>query len=646
SGKVLCSQEAQCFESGDPFPGHTDSHRLLMQIEPTDEGAWNNKGLCLLKNDELSEALNCINNAIEIDSEFADALINKALILERQNKISGAVRIMNKLVSMRPEKAEFHYIRAAYLEAMGDYREALKSAVKSSKLNPDDLKILGLKKRLEDRVKGMEDDRESPRLAEDRKKGKGMSTGEDIRGKRKTLEKKISRGDLVVKKRDMIKSDLETKRTELQELIDVKEGLVDSSEEKEEVEKYIEEKRKEIEELNLRKEELSEDIQEFVEDLKELKEQKGSLEEEIMELEKELSSRDLENAPDEKALRNKEGEIEKLKKKQRYLVEELACYRKKEYEYLKEARRKMKIADKDTKLLRKAHLLYSMGGYQRALDLVEDAGEDEVLNLKGCCYYNLRMEKEAEDTFKKGGDLIEVKYNLEKMFFEQGRYREVRDISDDIMQDMAESHMFWEKRGEVMRRLGKHEDAILSYTKAIETSDIILFDVVKVEAICRVEIDGVKETVRELKARKYSTPEMKNLLATYMYIARQYDKSLDLFEDAVKYPKALYYNNQGCAAYQNERFGEALSAFEKAVELGEEAIYLNNLGFCQLQRDLIEAAEDTFERALKLSPNDPSSWYHLGIAMKRLEKEGWREKVKKAVALRGDFEAAKRLLKT
>lgn len=656
----------------------------VLEVEPRDESAWNNKGLCLFRKGELGEALTCINNALEIYPQFVDALINKALILENQKKYSGALRMMNIVVQLRPEKPEYHNIRAAYLEKIGDYPNALKSAVKAVKLSPNDLRLVGLKKRLEERVKGMKEEEVEEEIHEDSHEIEDLDENlivlkeekeriekdlekenqqievieiEDQRlrslmEERTSLEERISDFDSgginnIIKECDKLRSLLKIREKELEELMDVKDRM--DSGERGEVEGYIGEKMEEIKELSDNRESISREIEKFMEELSDLKERKYHLEEDIRELEKSRNSRDVEEVIKERErslekLRNKEMEIETLKKKQSRIMKELVYYREKEGKGLVDARKRSKVVPGSEALRRRIRSLYCMGKYQEALDLTGKTLHENVMNLKGCCYYSLGMEGNAQEVFEKVKDTPVAAYNLEELFFIRGEYERAGEVSDSIMEAMKTCAVYWRKRGDLMRVAGKYGEAILSYARAEKLYDKSSMARIKGEAMSLVEVDGVMEAIRVLKEKETGSRDMKNLLASLMCASRQYGKSLEVLEEIAECRSPLFLNNLGCAAYRNLRYGEALISLEEAVKLEEEAIYLNNLGFCELERDLLESAEQNFERAVKNSPEDCWSWYNLGIVRKRLGKEDWREKIKQALMLRDDFEAAKRLL--
>ncbi len=644
----------------------------VLEVEPRDEGAWNNKGLCLYKKGELGEALHCINNALEIHPEHIESLLNKAMILENQGKMVAALRVIQKLIQLRPERPDFHYIMAAYLEALNEYEESYKSIERSLKLDPDSIRAKALKGRIEEKV---EDIGEPLTVEEDSVSDEDRSDEKDkelqrLKEEKEKLEQEVSsiweqrieEEDLteIELERDELKEALESKEEELQELVDLKDKLdVGETEELERLETEIKDKEREIEDLTEQRDTISEEVERFREEVNDLKDKRDKLTEEIDELQQHIVSEDIESIIQEREsamqeLDMKERQIENLKVQQDQLLDDLARYRreeKKREEVKKESGKLVKQVDEKVKendftFNLRLNTLYKMGEYKRVLNEIGDNEDEELINLKGCCLHELGRLEDSEESFNRAKNSTLAKYNLEEILFNKGRFDEAVDISDEVMGDLKDSTVFWEKRAELMRRLDRYEDAILSYHKAGEVSKTTLFDVINAEAICRMAEDGIEETVKEIRNKDCSSRFMKFVLGTYLYLSRDYKKSNKLLRDSTGYPDALYFNNLGCVAYQTERFGESLSAFEKAVKMEKDVVYFNNLGFCQLERNLIEAAEESFATAVELDPNDASSWYHLGIAMKRLDKKDWREMVKQALELESDFEAAKRLMKT
>ncbi len=645
----------------------------VLEVRPKDEGAWNNKGLCLFKKGELKEALNCINNALQLHPDYLEALINKALLLENQNKIAPALRVAEKLVNMQPENANFHYIKSAYLEALGEIELAYKSADKSVKLNPEYDRAKKLKTRLEkriDRKKVVEKEKVPDTEREEdeeylskkiMKLENEISTLKKIDQKVPSVKKKkeLEEGEgseklnKVIKERDELKKDLERKENKMKELLKLKSKVEERMEDELDL--------KEIDQIKKEKDELNQIKKKVKDDIDQLREKRDGLEEEIKELHSLKGDEDnvnrllKEKEQAMKELEEKEGIIKDLKETKDQLLDDLARLKREEkkkkkekeeaHEKIGEIRAK---EESDKELKREALVRFQIGEYKSALSWLDKVQSPELLNIEGCCLYELGMIDEAEDIFL-SADTIEAKLNLEEIYYSSGRYDKAVDISELLMEDLKDCLIFWERKGETMRKIKKHDEAQLCYLKAKEISSTHMPDLYLAESKSKVETSSIEEEIVRIsmEIEEDGIPELKNLLASYMFMKNDYKRSFEIFREITEIPtKGVFHNNRGCSAYHLGRYGEALTELEKASEIENNSVYLTNLGFCQLQRNLVEAAENSFKMATKVDENDPVAWYNLGIAMKRLKKDGWKEYIKKSLELEPDFEAAQRLSKT
>lgn len=154
------------------------------------------------------------------------------------------------------------------------------------------------------------------------------------------------------------------------------------------------------------------------------------------------------------------------------------------------------------------------------------------------------------------------------------------------------------------------------------------------------------DTIEKAPEDKRS-PEMVNLLSSFYYLEREYEEAIGIFRDISGFESSHFSNNLACSAFRLGRYGEALSSFEKAVEMdGENTLVLNNLGYCQIERNLLDSALANFERALAVDEEQPVSLYNKGLVMKRLGQDGWKEPIEKALDLEPDFEEADKLYQT
>ncbi len=78
----------------------------VIEVEPNNTMAWNNKGVALRKTGKLNDALNCYNKALSIDSDLSRALLNKARVLKILKKFDLALFTYEDILELDPEHVE------------------------------------------------------------------------------------------------------------------------------------------------------------------------------------------------------------------------------------------------------------------------------------------------------------------------------------------------------------------------------------------------------------------------------------------------------------------------------------------------------------------------------------------------------------
>jgi tetratricopeptide (TPR) repeat protein len=74
----------------------------VIQLEPENTMAWNNKGVALRKLGRLEDAINCYNKVLVIEPKQTQALINKARALKLQNKLDLALFTYEDILEINP----------------------------------------------------------------------------------------------------------------------------------------------------------------------------------------------------------------------------------------------------------------------------------------------------------------------------------------------------------------------------------------------------------------------------------------------------------------------------------------------------------------------------------------------------------------
>ena len=75
----------------------------VIQIDPKDTMAWNNKGVSLRKLGRIDEAIECYNEALKIDPNLTMALLNKARALKVQKKFDMALFTYEDILEIQPQ---------------------------------------------------------------------------------------------------------------------------------------------------------------------------------------------------------------------------------------------------------------------------------------------------------------------------------------------------------------------------------------------------------------------------------------------------------------------------------------------------------------------------------------------------------------
>lgn len=126
-----------------------------------------------------------------------------------------------------------------------------------------------------------------------------------------------------------------------------------------------------------------------------------------------------------------------------------------------------------------------------------------------------------------------------------------------------------------------------------------------------------------------------------LYELKRYKEALSAFDKVIQLnpESAAAWNGQGKTLHELKRYKEALNAFDKAIQLSPESAdaWSSRAGvLSDLQQ--YQSAVDSFNRALKIQPNDPEMWNSLGDALMNLQR--YPEAIasyEKAVQLKPDY---------
>ncbi|UEC43044.1 MAG: TPR-repeat protein [Methanothrix sp.] len=107
----------------------------VLEMNPKNADAWNNKGVALYQMGEAEGALTSYDEALKIDSENMEARRNRAFVLRAMGKFEEALEAYEEIVTGEPEACDFRNL-AAVLVGMGLLEEALGALMESAHLEP------------------------------------------------------------------------------------------------------------------------------------------------------------------------------------------------------------------------------------------------------------------------------------------------------------------------------------------------------------------------------------------------------------------------------------------------------------------------------------------------------------------------------
>jgi tetratricopeptide (TPR) repeat protein len=108
----------------------------VLDLEPSNSDAWNNRGSCCKKLGKVLEALKCYENAIKIQPFNASAWSNKGNALSAMGKYTEAIVSLNRAIEIDPANESAWLNKALVEDRLGLTREAHSSFQKFVNLGP------------------------------------------------------------------------------------------------------------------------------------------------------------------------------------------------------------------------------------------------------------------------------------------------------------------------------------------------------------------------------------------------------------------------------------------------------------------------------------------------------------------------------
>ena len=191
-------------------------------------------------------------------------------------------------------------------------------------------------------------------------------------------------------------------------------------------------------------------------------------------------------------------------------------------------------------------------------------------------------EKEREE--------LNYYYNRGDTFFDLGKFEDaIQNYDKAIELDSNVNSVYYYNRGNAYFSLGKFEEAIQDYNKAID-------------------LNPNDDLSYSNRGNAYFS------LGKFEDAIQDYNKAIDLNPN-----NASYYNNRGTTFTNLEKYEDAIQDYNKTIDLNPNDNYAYfNRGAAFTYLNEYEKAINDFNKAIDLNPNDDSAYFNRGTAFTNL----------------------------
>ena len=204
-----------------------------------------------------------------------------------------------------------------------------------------------------------------------------------------------------------------------------------------------------------------------------------------------------------------------------------------------------------------------------------------------------------------------------------GRFEDAIASYDKALEFKPDEYQAWYNRGIALGDIGRYEDAITSYDKALQ------FKPDKDQAWCNrgnalFDLERFEDAIASYDKALQFKPDDDDA----WYNRGNALGDLGQFEDAItSYDKALQFkpdddaawNNRGNALGNLGRYEEEIASYDKALQFKPDYEQAwNNRGSALGDLGHFEDAITSYDKALEFKPDDEMAWYNRGIALRNL----------------------------
>jgi len=229
--------------------------------------------------------------------------------------------------------------------------------------------------------------------------------------------------------------------------------------------------------------------------------------------------------------------------------------------------------------------------------------EDGLGKCAGLLYKSLRCRTLAErtDLLLRANDQAEqiassthsefsssLFFSVGNGLYQLGRYEEAIASYDKAIEFKPDYHQAWNNRGVALWNLERFEEAIASYDKAIEF--------------------------------KPDDHQAWNNRGNALAGLGRFEEAIAAYDKAIEFKLDFYgaWSNRGIALDKLERFEEAIASYDKALAIKDDPDTWNNRGGALANLERYEEAIASYDKALEIKSDYPDPWSYRGLALSRL----------------------------
>jgi tetratricopeptide (TPR) repeat protein len=214
----------------------------------------------------------------------------------------------------------------------------------------------------------------------------------------------------------------------------------------------------------------------------------------------------------------------------------------------------------------------------------------------------------------------------EKVFFVRGNILDELGRLDDAIASYDKAIEFkpsdpiaWSNRGVSLHRLGRFDEAIASYNKAIEFKPEY-HQAWYNRGVALHRLGRYKEAFASLDKSVKFSPEYQHAWysrGVTLHVLGRYEEAIASYDKAIKFKPDddQAWNNRGDALHRLGRLNEAIASYDKAIKFkpDDDEVW-NNRGNALGKLDRLDEAIASYDQAIEFKPDKDEAWHNKGFA--------------------------------